>query len=234
MKKPLYSNPRYNEAVTLQERLREKIVLRPLEGPLRYVGGADVSFNLYGRTFWGGIVVCDAANDFEIVDGAVVVREVDFPYIPGLLAFREVPLFVEAFARLERKPEAIIVDGQGIAHPRGIGSASHLGVELGVPTIGCAKNRLCGENEEPPPDTGGWSPLLLDGSVAGAVLRTRKNVKPVFVSPGHLSDVETSVELIIRCSPRYRIPEPVRKAHALVNDARRNSQLEEEEEKEDE
>lgn len=225
MKKPTYSNPRYNKAVKLQERLRKKIVLRPLEGGLKLVGGADVSFNLYGKTFWGGIVVCNAEAGFEIVDSAVIVKEVDFPYIPGLLAFREVPLFVEAFARLERKPDVIIVDGQGIAHPRGIGSASHLGVELGVPTVGCAKSRLCGESEDPPPEKGEWSPLLLDGSVAGAVLRTRKNVKPVFVSPGHLSDVETSVELITRCSPRYRIPEPVRRAHAFVNDARRRSGL---------
>ena len=218
---PEYRDPRYAQAVEEQRRLRGKVRLEPLPSGLRWIGGADVSSNRFGRTFWGGIVVCDAASSFEAVARSVVRMEVDFPYIPGLLAFREVPVLEAAWERLERKPEVLLVDAHGLAHPRRMGCASHLGVRLGVPAVGCAKSRLCGEHEEPAAQRGAFSPLLMDGEVIGRALRTRTGVKPVFVSPGHLSDLASAAELVLRCSPRYRIPEPIRLAHEAVNAVRR-------------
>jgi deoxyribonuclease V len=168
------------------------------------------------------MVVCDAQAGFRVVERAVVRMEVDFPYIPGLLGFREVPVLARAFEALSLKPEAILVDAHGTAHPRRFGSAAHLGVVLGVPTVGSAKSLLCGSYDEPPPQRGGWSPILLDGTVIGAALRTRSYVRPVYVSPGHLSDLPTAVALVLACSPLYRLPEPIRKAHGAVNEARRS------------
>lgn len=220
-KDPEYANPVYASAVAQQNRLRSQVVLRPLPSDLRWIGGADVSFNRFGRTFWGGIVVCDGEAGFAPAERRVVRMEVDFPYIPGLLAFREVPVLAEAWERLERKPDVLLVDAHGMAHPRRMGSAAHLGVTLGVPAVGCAKSRLCGEFGEPEPERGSWSPLLLEGEEVGRALRTRTGVQPVFVSPGHLSDLASAVDLVLRCSPRYRIPEPIRLAHEAVNAARR-------------
>jgi len=224
VKQPLYRNPRYQEALEEQVRLGRQRRESPLPSPLRWIGGADVSFHLYGTTFWGGMVVCDAQAGFRVVERAVVRMEVDFPYIPGLLGFREVPVLARAFEALSLKPEAILVDAHGTAHPRRFGSAAHLGVVLGVPTVGSAKSLLCGSYDEPPPQRGGWSPILLDGTVIGAALRTRSYVRPVYVSPGHLSDLPTAVALVLACSPLYRLPEPIRKAHGAVNEARRSGQ----------
>jgi len=218
---PVYRNPVHRKALEDQLRLREKRLSAALPDDPRLVGGADVSFNLYGKTFWGVVVVCDAQNGFEVVDSAVVRMEVDFPYLPGLLGFREVPVLAAAFRKLRTKPEVTIVDAQGTAHPRRFGAAAHLGVELGVPTVGCAKSLLCGEVDEPAVERGGWSPIHLDGATVGAALRTRRGVKPVFVSPGHLADLASSLALVLACAPRYRLPEPTRSAHRLVNDARR-------------
>jgi deoxyribonuclease V len=225
-KDPAYSDSRCAEAVEEQRRLRAKVRLEPLPSGLRWVGGADVSSNRFGRTLWGGIVVCDALSNFGVVVQSVVRMEVDVPYIPGLLAFREVPVLEAAWERLARKPEVVLVDAHGLAHPRRFGSASHLGVKLGVPTVGCAKSRLCGEHGEPGAERGSWTPLFLDGEEVGRVVRTRAGVKPVFVSPGHLSDLESAVELVLRCSPRLRIPQPVRLAHEAVNEARRGESQE--------
>ncbi len=223
MKRPTYKNPRYAKAVDEQEALVRRVVIAPLSRTIRLVGGADVSFYLHGSTFWGGFVVCDALSNYKVVDSAVFRMEVDFPYIPGLLGFREVPVLVEAYRRLGVKPGVTIVDAHGIAHPRGFGSASHLGVVLNVPTVGCAKNLLCGSYEEPAPERGCRRPLVLDGNIVGAAVRTRNGVKVVYVSPGHLSDIESSVRLTLDASPNYRISEPVRRAHALVNEARLTS-----------
>ncbi len=221
MKDPEYKNPLHRKALEDQFRLRAKLVFEPLPPAPRLIGGADVSFNLYGKTFWGGVVVCDAADGFSVVDSSVVRMEVDFPYIPGLLGFREVPVLAEAFSRLRIRPEVTIVDAQGTAHPRGFGAACHLGVNLDVPAVGCAKSLLCGKVDEPALARGAWSPIRLDGDTIGAALRTRKGVKPVFVSPGHRADLPSSLALVLACAPRYRLPEPTRLAHRLVNEARR-------------
>ncbi len=174
----------------------------------------------------------------KVVDHSVASIEVSFPYIPGLLAFRELPALLEAFRHLKVKPDAIIVDGQGIAHPRHFGIACHLGLELNIPTVGCAKTRLYGNFKEPADVKGEWSPLLESIGVGkednfpkivcnhsntneiGRVLRTRTGVKPVFISPGHLCDAENAIKLVLTCCTRYRLPEPIRAAHKLANEVR--------------
>jgi len=206
-----------------QARLASRRYEAPLPPGTRYVGGADVSCSLWDRTFWGAVVVCDLEADLCVVDRATVRMDVDFPYIPGLLAFREVPVLERAFARLRVRPGVVLVDAHGTAHPRRFGSAAHLGVVLGLPTVGCAKSLLCGTFAEPGPGRGEWSPLLLDGETVGAALRTRPGVRPVFVSPGHLADLTSSLEVVLRCLGRYRLPEPLRAAHRLCNEARRRS-----------
>ena len=223
MKAPDYGNPRYREALEEQERLRSLLQREPLPPSLRFVAGADCSFNRFGKIFWGGFIVCDVQDSFRVVDRSVVEMEVDFPYLPGLLGFREVPVLCEAYARLATKPQVTLVDAHGTAHPRRFGSAAHLGVALGIPTAGCAKSRLCGEYEDPGEERGAWSALFLGGEIEGAVLRTRVGVAPVFVSPGHRCDLASAIALVAKCAQRYRIPQPIRLAHELVNEARRGN-----------
>lgn len=206
-----------------QARLAARRRQAPLPSEVRYVGGADVSCSLWGKTFWGAVAVCDLAEGLSVVDRAVARLDADFPYIPGLLAFREVPVLQRAFARLRVRPGVLLVDAHGTAHPLRFGSAAHLGVVLGLPTVGCAKSLLCGTFDEPGPLRGDWSMLLLQGEAVGAALRTRPGVKPVFVSPGHLADLPSSLNLVLRCVERYRLPEPLRAAHRLCNEARRGA-----------
>lgn len=150
------------------------------------------------------------------ITDAVAREKVRFPYVPGLLSFREGHAFISAIRKLKQTPDVIIVDGQGIAHPLGCGIASHIGVLLDLPTIGCAKSRLVGEYSEPGPEKGQWSPLIYKKEQVGAVLRTRDNVRPVFVSPGHLIDLCSSVAIVLKSLTQYRIPEPLRRADHLT------------------
>jgi deoxyribonuclease V len=221
VKRPDYKKPRYSEALLEQERLSALRLEMPLPPAPRLVAGADCSYNRFGSTFWGGLVVCDAEAGFEVVDSAVARMEVDFPYLPGLLGFRETPVLAAAYAKLKRIPEVTIVDAHGTAHPRRFGSAAHLGVDLGIPTVGSAKNLLCGTFEGPGEPRGAWSPLLDGDECIGAALRTRAGAQPVFVSPGHRSDLPSAIALVLRCAPKFRLPEPIRLAHELVNRARR-------------
>lgn len=213
----------YERAVLEQQRLLGMLKELPLKKPVRFVGGADVSNSLFSKTGFGGIVVLDLNNNMALADKAAVKRKIDFPYIPGLLGFREVPIIAAAYDLLKIKPNVIIVDAQGIAHPRWFGAAAHLGVVLGIPTIGCAKSRLCGEYEEPGLAKGCRNPLILDGKEIGCVLRTKSNVKPLYLSRGHLVTMEDCVEVIMRSLTKYRLPEPVREAHRLVNEFRRKN-----------
>lgn len=221
MRPPQYSDPRFAEAQAEQDRLRGRLLPCPLPENPRLVGGADVSFHRFGRTFWGAVVVCDAGREFAVVDRSEARVEVDFPYLPGLLAFREVPALAAAFARLSVRPEVLLCDAHGTAHPRGFGAAAHLGVVLDLPTVGCAKTLLCGTHGPLAPARGARAPLRLGGEVVGAALRTRQGVSPVYVSPGHRCDLDSALELVLRCAPRFRLPEPNRLAHALANEARR-------------
>jgi len=213
----------YQEAALWQQRLREELVLSGDVRGMTTIAGADVSCERHGRTFFAGVVVMDAAT-LEVIGEAHHVDQVSFPYVPGFLSFREGPVILAAFEKLSVAPDAVIFDGQGIAHPRGFGLASHMGLMLGVPTVGSAKSRLVGEYGDVGRQRGSTAELVYDGREVGYVVRTRENVKPIFVSPGHLISPKAAVELVLSCTTRYRIPEPVRRAHILVNRLRKESQ----------
>jgi len=214
-------NVDYKAAVAIQQELRGELILE--DGPprdCRIVAGADVSCARGDDRVYAAVVLLDAES-LEVVEEAVYCGRTSFPYIPGLLSFREGPALLRAFGRLRNRPDAVLFDGQGIAHPRGFGLAAHLGLILDVPAVGCAKTRLIGSHAEPGARRGESSPLVHDGRVIGAVLRTKDRVRPVFVSQGHRVSLEGAVELVLRCARRYRIPEPIRRAHILVNRIRR-------------
>lgn len=209
------------EAVRLQKALGERLVLRPLAAPPRTIAGADISCEWRGRFGVGGVVVFSWPQ-MRYIDESFHSGELRFPYVPGLLSFREGFLLEKAFLGLREKPDLVIFDGQGAAHPRGFGIASHLGLRLGLPSIGCAKNRLFGDAVGPlGEEKGDWRYLHSpDGREVGAVLRTRRGVKPVYVSPGHLIDIEDSVRWVLAATSRYRLPEVIRAAHRRVNEER--------------
>ncbi|MGV3558890.1 deoxyribonuclease V [Larkinella arboricola] len=208
------------EAVALQQQLRHQIRIEPLTKPVETIAGCDISFNKFEETVYAGIVVLELAT-MQVIEEAGVISSATFPYIPGLLSFREIPSLLEAWAKLKTEPDVVMFDGQGIAHPRRIGIASHGGLFLNRPTFGCAKSVLVGKYDEPAPERGVWSPMKHYGETIGAALRTKNKVNPVYVSPGHLIDFQTAIDLTLRCDGGYRIPEPTRRAHNLVNALRR-------------
>ncbi len=201
-----------HEAVALQKQMAGEIIYdRPLDiDSVRLVAGVDVSVK---NNVSNAAVVVLTFPGLEVIESVTAQRPTPFPYIPGLLSFREGPVLEEAFNRLEHEPDVFIFDGMGRAHPRRIGIASHMGLWLKRPTIGCGKTLLSGKYVEPPPERGAYVDLIDRGEVIGAILRTRANTKPVFISPGHLIDLRSSVELIMHCTPKYRLPEPIRAAH---------------------
>ncbi|MFQ5851181.1 MAG: deoxyribonuclease V [Candidatus Binatia bacterium] len=187
---------------------------------LRWVGGADVSYTRGDKTLYGAVVVL-SFPDLSIVEEKWVNGRVSFPYIPGLLSFREAPILLRAFSLLEQRPDAAIFDGQGIAHPRGLGLASHAALFLDLPSVGCAKSRLVGDYRPVGRDKGSFSWLEFRGQRVGTVVRTRANVRPVFVSPGHRMSLQGATELVLATCRGYRLPEPVRLAHQIVNRIRK-------------
>ncbi len=207
------------EARELQLRLAAQINTKPPLKAYKTIAGADVSYDKRAKWLHAAVVVLHAAT-FEVLERVGVLAEAKFPYVPGLLTFREAPAVLEAFAKLSVKPDVLVCDGQGIAHPRRIGLASHLGLWLGIPTIGCAKSWFFGEFDDPGPDRGDWSPLSDQGETIGAVLRTRSRVKPVFVSSGHLCNLASAIEVVLATSPPYRQPITTRLAHQYVNELR--------------
>lgn len=211
----------YKEAVALQRELAGRVDLRDrLPRPLRTVAGVDVSYEKHGDLFFAAVVVLSFPG-LEPVEEASASGRVSFPYIPGLLSFRELPILLQAFRNLRQVPDAVLVDGQGIAHPRRLGIASHLGLWVGLPTVGCAKSRLCGEHPPPGPKRGDGVPLTLEGKRVGTVLTTRDGVSPLFISPGHRVDHAAAVELVLACGRRTRMPEPTRLAHLATNRLRK-------------
>jgi deoxyribonuclease V len=207
------------EARDLQLRLAAQInTTRPLK-TYKTIAGADVSYDKRDRWLHAAVVVLQAGT-FEVLDRSGVIAEAKFPYVPGLLTFREAPAVIEAFEKLSVKPDVLICDGQGIAHPRRMGLAAHLGLWLGIPTIGCAKSWFFGEFDEPGPERGEWSPLTDQGATIGAVLRTRSRVKPVFVSSGHLCNLESAIDAVLATAITYRQPITTRLAHQYVNELR--------------
>ena len=214
----------YQEAVALQEVLRGKVRLAPLPRPPHLVAGADAITDRGDRKIFGAIAVY-SFPELELVEEAGAAGECSFPYRTGLLSFREVPILVEAFGRLKSQPEVILVDGQGIAHPRGLGLASHLGLVLGVPTIGVAKSRLVGAGKEPGWEAGAVSPLIYQQKIVGLILRTKTGIDPLYLSPGHLITLEESREITLACVTKYRIPQPLRRADQLSRRLRAASYL---------
>lgn len=212
------------EAVMLQHKLQSEVVLTPLTKPIRLIGGADVSMNRFAREGFAGFVTLTYPT-LGPVDHAVVKSTIPFPYIPGLLSFREIPMLLAAWKKLKKKPDVLIVDGIGIAHPRRFGIASHLGVLLNIPTIGCAKSVLVGTYKEPLQEPGSYTSLVHQHEVVGAALRTKRKVKPVFISPGHLITLPEAVALVSTCVIKHRLPEPTRIAHITVNEYRSASLL---------
>lgn len=210
------------QARQLQEKLRSQIDLSPLKKPCRFIGGSDISFNKKERIVYAAMVVLDLDNG-TVVEEAGLVDSVSFPYIPGFLSFREVPPLLKVWKKLRLKPDVLMLDGHGIMHPRGMGVATHFGLEAGVPTLGCAKKRLIGEYTEPELQQGSASPLYYQGELRGYVYRSRTGVKPVFISPGTGMSLENALDFARRTIGRYRLPEPTRLAHQLANRLRKQN-----------
>lgn len=209
------------EAVAIQRTLREQVRVEPLDlARVTLVGGADISANRFERVVYAGVVVLELAS-LRTVAQAAVVTEATFPYVPGLLSFREIPPLLLAWEKLATRPDVLLCDGQGLAHPRRLGLATHTGLALDLPTVGCAKSRYVGDYDEPGPEPGDASPLRDGDEVIGSVLRTRRGSKPLFVSVGHRCTLSDAVDLVQRCSAGYRLPETTRRAHDLVNRMRR-------------
>lgn len=203
------------EAIELQKDLAGQVVHTSRLTPVATVAGIDVGLPRGGDVAQAAIVVL-SFPDLELVDYATARRPVGFPYVPGLLSFREGPVILDALEKLATPPDLLIFDGQGLAHPRRLGIASHIGLIVDLPAIGCAKSRLCGQHEEPGRERGNYTPLIDRGETIGAVVRTRTGVKPVFVSIGHRIDLPTSIDYVLACCRGYRLPETTRWAHRIA------------------
>ena len=202
------------EARAIQESLRDRVVTEDQFGEIRTVAGMDIG--LSGMKGRAAAVLLDLPS-LELRGTTVAEGDIRFPYVPGLLSFRECPLAIAALRKLPRRPDLLLCDGQGLAHPRRFGIACHLGVLLDTPAIGAAKSRLIGTHEEPGGERGSQTPLFDGEEVIGSVLRTRSNVRPIYVSTGHRVSLATAVAITLQCSPRFRIPEPTRQAHRLAS-----------------
>lgn len=210
------------EARLLQSRLKTQVdTSRPL-GEWKTLAAADVSFNRHSPVLYAAVIVMKRGS-YEVIEQIGVVAPSAFPYVPGLLSFREIPALLKAFASLKSVADVVLCDGQGIAHPRRLGIASHLGLWLGIPTVGCAKSRLCGTFDEPGQMKGDRSPLIDHGEIVGDVLRTRPRVSPLYVSPGHLCDRESAIRLVLETTDKRRLPVPARMVHDYANEVRRSA-----------
>jgi deoxyribonuclease V len=222
MKFPLSSwNLTPKEAVEAQKEWRSLVRVEPLTREISTIAGADISFNRFSDVIYSAIVVL-SLPELRIIETSSVRSTAKFPYVPGLLSFRETPSFLECWEKLTTKPDALMLDGQGLAHPRRFGIACHIGLILDLPTLGCAKSILVGQHGKLGWEAGSQSPLVDKNEVVGVALRTKKNVAPVYVSAGHRMDLNSAVELTLRSVTKYRQPEPTRQAHLLVNQLRRD------------
>jgi len=204
------------EAVTLQNQLRDRVIVADRFNPIHRVAGLDVGFIDQGKITRAAVAVL-SYPDLKLLETALAYRSTGFPYIPGLLSFRELPALLDALAQLKCLPDLLLCDGQGIAHPRRLGIASHLGLVTDIPAIGVAKTRLCGTHDPVPEQRGHWTPLQDGQKVIGAVLRTRTGVKPLYISPGHRISLTTAIDYVLGCCSRFRLPETTRHAHRLAS-----------------
>ncbi|PQV64107.1 Endonuclease V [Abditibacterium utsteinense] len=208
------------QAIALQNELRDQLEIRPLQSAPQLIAGADISFDIGSDTVYAGIVVLSFPG-LEVVEECGIQTTANFPYVPGLLSFREAPAILEVFEKLQNKPDVLVLDGHGTAHPRGFGIACHVGMWLPIATIGCGKTRLCGQFEDLGEARGSHAPLIYKKQVVGAALRTKNKINPVFVSPGNRCDLPGALDLMLRCDGGLKIPEPTRRAHLFVNRLRR-------------
>ena len=204
------------EAIAIQQQLRQQVRLEDCLGEVCRVAGVDVGFEQHNTITRAAVAVLSFPG-LELLEHAIVRQPTRFPYVPGLLSFREAPAVLQALEKLQRLPDLLLCDGQGIAHPRRLGIASHLGVLTGIPSIGVAKTRLVGSHDEVPDERGSWVPLYDKGATIGAVLRSRSGVRPLYISPGHCVTLETALHYVMACLTRFRLPETTRWAHRLAS-----------------
>ncbi|NES99366.1 MAG: deoxyribonuclease V [Sphaerospermopsis sp. SIO1G1] len=206
------------EATNIQETLRNKVILTDqIDEPIQYVAGVDMGFLEDGKMCRAAVAVL-SFPDLQVVETSLAYRPISFPYIPGFLSFREIPAIIDALEKIQTIPNIILCDGQGTAHPRRMGIACHLGITVDIPTIGVAKSWLIGKHEELPATRGSWQPLIHEDETIGAILRTRTDVKPLYISSGHRMSLETAIDYVLRCTPKYRLPETTRIADKLASD----------------
>jgi deoxyribonuclease V len=208
-----------NDAKEIQQALQQKIVISPLNRNPRSIAGVDAAF-LDNRVI--GVACLFAFPELQLIEEVYAVLPSSLPYIPGFLSFREGPALIEALKKLTSRPDVILFDGQGIAHPKRLGIAAHIGVLLDTPSVGCAKSRLVGTYEDPGLKKGDWSALHYRNELVGSVVRTRDYTRPVFVSPGHMADVKTARDIVLACSTEFRIPEPLRMADRVSKKIKRH------------
>ena len=204
------------EAIAIQEQLRGEVITSDQLEPVQYVAGVDVGFEAGGTISRAAVAVLSFPS-LQLQESALARRPTTFPYVPGFLSFREIPAVLDALEKIKNLPDLILCDGQGIAHPRRFGIACHLGLIVDIPTIGVAKSLLIGKHEEVPEQRGNWQPLINRGELIGAVLRTRTGTKPLYVSSGHRVSLPTAIEYVLRCTPKYRLPETTRIADKLAS-----------------
>lgn len=216
LRHPWRVSPAY--ARLIQNEFAEEVERSDRLGILRRVGGVDIGFEAGGDITRAALVIL-AFPELTLVERVIVRRPTRFPYVPGLLSFREIPALLEALDRVRTEPDLILCDGQGVAHPRRFGLASHLGVLTDRPTIGVAKQRLIGRFQPPPQQRGAWTPLLDKDEIIGAALRSRVGTQPLFVSVGHRVSLETAIRLVMACTTRFRLPETTRLAHHFASTA---------------
>lgn len=205
------------EAIAIQEQLRKEVITSDsFEEPIKYVAGVDMGFESAGTISRAAVAVL-SFPDLELQESAIARRPTSFPYVPGFLSFRELPAVIDALEKINITPDLILCDGQGIAHPRRLGIACHLGLIADIPTIGVAKSLLIGKHQEVPEERGSWQPLVNRGETIGAVLRTRTGTKPLYISSGHRVSLSTAIDYVLRCTPKYRLPETTRIADKLAS-----------------
>jgi deoxyribonuclease V len=204
------------EAIALQTRLAAQLIDSDSFGEIRHIAGIDVGFENQGAITKAAVCVL-SLPELQTVESVIARRDTDFPYVPGLLSFREIPAILEALKQLRAAPDMLFCDGQGRAHPRHLGIASHLGLITDLPSVGIAKSILCGQHKPVPPEKGSFSALVYKNETVGAALRTRSGVKPVYVSAGHKISLESALEYVMLCVTRYKLPEPTRLADKLAS-----------------
>ncbi|MEH2290812.1 deoxyribonuclease V [Nostoc sp.] len=205
------------EAIVIQETLQNQVITEDrLQEPIEYVAGVDMGFEADGTISRAAVAVL-SFPDLQVIETSLAHRPTTFPYVPGFLSFREIPAVLDALEKIKTTPNIILCDGQGIAHPRKLGIASHLGLLIDMPTIGVAKSRLIGKHEELAETKGSTQPLIYNGEIIGAVLRSRTGVKPLYISSGHRISLPTAIDYVLRCTPKYRLPETTRIADKLAS-----------------